>query len=154
MIASCIKCAKEIVPGADNATFIELTVDGLRCGDCTSELAEAEVNARSAEYRRALRHLDLDLHTNEDESDDPRVLRDCLIRTRLGAACERQSAATRSIVADVFAETRKDEKIVWRFVVSVPTGDLGEVREASKAFIAAWVVATGVGLEKVKETAR
>jgi len=96
---------------------------------------------RSEEWRRMMRDIVPRDGEHEDESDDPEVLRECLVRTRMGAAAERQCAASRSIVADLKVMPKAEgapELSRFRFLVSVPTGDLGELRETARHVFAAF----------------
>lgn len=76
-----------------------------------------------------------------DTCDDPRVLRDCLIRHRLAAAAERQSHEARAIVFDVEIVSREDGTRCIRVVASSPVGDRAEQREAAVMALAAWHMA-------------
>lgn len=101
------------------------------------------IDNRDKEWSQMVRNVVISDEHHLDESDDPEELRVCLTRTRLGASAERQCAATRSAVVDVYDEILPSGAKAARFVVSVPTGDMGELREVSRMFIAAWVLANG-----------
>lgn len=115
----------------------EATDEIVRLHALLAATEEAE-SKRSEEWRRMVRDVVIDLGVHEDESDDPRVLRECLVRTRIGAASERQCAEARSVVLDLYSVTRPDGAPAHRFVVSVPTGDLGELRETARHMAAAF----------------
>lgn len=78
---------------------------------------------------------------NLDTCDDPRVLRDCLIRQRLAAAAERQSHEARAVVFDIQFVDREDGVRCIRVVSTSPVGDRAEQREAAVMALAAWHMA-------------
>lgn len=89
--------------------------------------AEIEASGEGAEYL--------------DTCDDPRVLRDCLVRQRLAAAAERQSHEARAVVFDCEIVVREDGTRCVRVVATSPVGDRAEQREAAVAALAAWHLA-------------
>lgn len=93
---------------------------------------------RSAEWSAMVRSIAISSCDNLDERDDIAELRECLVRTRLGASAERQCAETNSAVADLYAVTMPDGTKAHRFVFSTPTGDLGELRELARHIAAAF----------------
>lgn len=68
-------------------------------------------------------------------------LRASIMRTRLAAAAERQSTASRAVVVDwmVASNDHSEGPPRWRFVVATPTGDMVEQREAAIMMWAAWL---------------
>lgn len=119
-------------------TFISAD-DGL---DLMAELVAGPSDfeiARDAEWDRTLRYVrdELELDFEIVAPSTVEKLREQLVRQRLAASIERQAHEARAIVADV--KVAADGHI--DFVVGVPSGDLHELREATRMFLAAWFLA-------------
>ena len=93
---------------------------------------------RDAEWSAMVRSICISSQDNLDEHDSVAELRECLVRTRIGASAERQCAETNSAVVDLYAVTMPDGTKAHRFVFSTPTGDLGELREIARHIAAAF----------------
>lgn len=76
----------------------------------------------------------------DDDDASTEYLRGCVMRTRLAAAVERQAHQARAVVFDMIVnDDPKEGKPVWRFVVSTPTGDAREMRDAAILMWATWL---------------
>lgn len=99
---------------------------------------EAALVSRDAEWSAMVRSIAITSLEHLDESDDVATLRECLVRTRLGASVERQCASARAVVVDLYAVTMPDGTPSHRFIASTPTGDMGELREVVRSMAAAF----------------